>query len=418
MKVLCVNCVIGEFGGVEIAAMNLASGLVDRGHEVHFLAAVGQSTQLTPRGRDNSELLQDGRDKIHPHYRKFPRTYPLGENHGFLRKFLWHAQDLAHPTNETLFAEVLGQVRPDVIILHNITAIGMNIWRTIRKSGVPCIQVIHDLSLVCLNMAQFRAGRQCSGLCAACRTHKLFRFSMIETSSNFAFVSPSHATLRTIEEYVDLSRWRREVISNPNAFLVTPRNILSGAKPRLLYIGRLETSKGVEMMLRAAQVAREQIDFELDILGAGVLESSLRERYAQCTWVRFHGSVDQNAVAEFMSRATALLVPSLWLETVPGVAVHALFAGLPVLGSRIGGIPEHVFDGRTGRLLPPGDEPAWSAEIARVVADKQQVTLWSDACLEEAHRFDPALALDKYERLMAGMVVASVNGRSEGGAPI
>jgi glycosyltransferase involved in cell wall biosynthesis len=418
MKVLCVNCVIGEFGGVEIAAMNLASGLADRGHEVHFLAAIGQSTQLTPRGRSNRDSPQNRRDKIHPHYRKFPRTYPLGENHGFLRKFLWHAQDLAHPTNEVLFAGVLGEVRPDIIILHNITAIGMNIWRTIRKFGVPCIQVIHDLSLVCLNMAQFRAGQQCSGLCAACRIHKLFRFSMIATAPNFAFVSPSHATLRAIEEHVDLSRWRSEVISNPNEFLITPRDIPSSAKPRLLYIGRIETSKGVEMMLRAAQVAREQIDFELDILGAGVLESSLRERYAQCTWIKFHGSVDQHTVAEFMSRATVLLVPSLWLETVPGVAVHALFAGLPVLGSRIGGIPEHVIDGRTGRLLPPGDESAWSAEIARVVANKRQVILWSDASLEEAHRFDPALALDKYERLMDGMVVASITARRKGGAPI
>jgi glycosyltransferase involved in cell wall biosynthesis len=416
MKVLCVNCVISEFGGIEIAAMNLASGLVDRGHEVHFLAAAGQRAPLTPSDHNDSDLLQDCRKKIHRHYKKFPRTYPLGENHGFLRKCLWHAQDLAHPANEILFAEALGEVRPDVIILHSITAVGMNIWRTISKSGVPCIQVMHDLNPVCLNMLRFREGKQCSGLCVACRIQKRFRFSMITAVSNFAFVSPSHATLRAIEAFVDLSRWRREVISNPNAFLVKPRNVPSLAKPRLLYIGRLDASKGVEMMLRAAQVAREQVDFEFDILGAGSLESSLRERYAQCSWVKFHGSVDQNTVAEFMSQATILLVPSLWLETVPGVAVHALFAGLPVLGSRIGGIPEHVIDGRTGRLLPPGDESAWSVEIARVIVDKQQISFWSDACLEEAHRFDPGLALDKYERLIHEVVAASINGRRQAGA--
>jgi glycosyltransferase involved in cell wall biosynthesis len=114
-----------------------------------------------------------------------------------------------------------------------------------------------------------------------------------------------------------------------------------------------------------------------------------------------------------MSRATVLLVPSLWLETVPGVAVHALFAGLPVLGSRIGGIPEHVVDGVTGRLLPPGDESSWSAEIACVVRDRQQIAAWSAACVEAARKFDPALALDEYERLMREMVAASANAHSE-----
>jgi glycosyltransferase involved in cell wall biosynthesis len=94
----------------------------------------------------------------------------------------------------------------------------------------------------------------------------------------------------------------------------------------------------------------------------------------------------------------------LWLETVPGVAVHALFAGLPVLGSRIGGIPEHVQDGTTGRLLPPDDEKAWSAEIIRIVTNPQQITAWSDACRLAARKFDPRVALDAYEKLIQTMV--------------
>jgi glycosyltransferase involved in cell wall biosynthesis len=160
------------------------------------------------------------------------------------------------------------------------------------------------------------------------------------------------------------------------------------------------------MMLRSAEIARHIVEFDLDILGTGSLEQALRQRYANSSWVKFHGGVDQNSVAEFMSNATVLLVPSLWLETVPGVAVHALNAGLPVLGSRIGGIPEHVLDGRTGRLLPPGDENAWSAEIVRVVSSREQVVAWSAACPEAAKRLDPKLALDAYERLMQAMVNA------------
>lgn len=403
MKVLCVNYAISEFGGIEFAALNLASGLFDRGHEVHFLAAKDQKAPLTSDSGGMEPLLQIRHPGIHRHYRAFPRSYAVGDERGFFQKCVWHIQDTAHPRNEKLFAEVLEQVRPDLIILHNITAIGVNIYRTIKAAGIPCIQVIHDLSLICLNMMRFKSGRRCSGLCTKCRIKSFFRFSFMHDAPNFAFVSPSRATLQEIERYADLSRWRRKVIPNPNVFLVNPRKKWPLERPRLLYVGRLEPHKGVEMMLRAVHAAHPKVDFQFDVLGTGVLECSLRRKYAHCPWLKFHGSVDQAAVAEFMSTASVLLVPSQWLETVPGVAVHALFAGLPVLGSRIGGIPEHVIDGETGRLLPPADEAAWSAAIVNVVSDPQQVAAWSEACLRVAQKFDPKLALDKYERLMNEM---------------
>jgi glycosyltransferase involved in cell wall biosynthesis len=404
MRILCVNSIISEFGGVEFAAMNLAYGLADRGHEVHFLGAKDQKAPSNQAGQEVGSPESERLRKIHRHYQVFPRPYALGEKSNSLRKALWHIQDLADPANERTFSKVAREIDPDVIIIHNPTAIGLNIWRPIRKSGTPCIQVIHDLSLICFNMSQFRSGRQCSGLCFPCRLQKWYRFSLIRGAPNFAFVAPSQATLNRIEKYAAVSAWRTEVISNPNTFFVKPRSWRESDKPRLLYVGRLDPSKGVDMMLRAAQVAHAHVPFEFDILGSGTLDQSLRESYTNSNWVRFHGNVDQETIADFMSRATALLVPSLWLETVPGVAVHALFAGLPVLGSRIGGIPEHVQDGTTGRLLPPDDEKAWSAEIIRIVTNPQQITAWSDACRLAARKFDPRVALDAYEKLIQTMV--------------
>ena len=405
MKVLCVNSVISEHGGAEFAAMNLAFGLAARRHEIHFLGAKVRKSGMELRGRDAESSKQRQYGAIHFHCRQFPRIHPLGENHGNLRKLLWHVQDTAHPANEALFEEVLSQVEPNVIVLHNLTAVGSNIWRTIRKSGIPCIQVLHDLGLICLNRSRFKGGRQCPGLCAACRIQKLFRFSLIAGARNFSFVSPSYATLHEIERYVDLSAWRREVISNPNTFLVNRRDVSTVEKPRLLYVGRLDPSKGVDVMLQAAERAHDVVEFDVDILGTGSLELPLRQRYANKSWIGFQGSVDQKTVAEFMSRATVLLVPSLWLENAPVGVVHALFAGLPVLGSRIGGIPEYILDGRTGRLLPPGDLNAWSAEIVRVASNREQVAAWSAACPEAAQRHDPELALDAFERLFQAMVV-------------
>ena len=404
MRILCVNSIISEFGGVEFAAMNLAYGLADRGHDVHFLGAKDQRALSNFSDQEVGSPEAERLRKIHRHYRVFPRPYALGEKRNSLRRALWHIQDLAAPANERTFSKVTREIDPDVVIVHNPTAIGLNIWRSIRKAGTPCIQVVHDLSLICFNMSQFRSGRQCSGLCLPCRFQKWYRFSLIRGAPNFAFVAPSHATLSRIKRYASLSAWRTEVISNPNTFLVKPRSWRESDKPRLLYVGRLDPSKGVDVMLRAAQIAHAHVPFELDILGSGTLDRSLRESAANSNWVRFHGNVDQETIADFMSRATALLVPSVWLETVPGVAVHALFAGLPVLGSHIGGIPEHVQDGRTGRLLPPNDVDAWSAEIVHIVTNPQQITAWSAACRLATPKFDPRVALDAYETLIQTLV--------------
>ena len=244
---LCVNYVISAFGGVEFAAMNLASGLITaRGHEVHFLAAdrskgaIGAWQRLRFRSRGARQL--------------FLARATIEIFHGFtlsarsevsFKSSFGNTQEIAHPANEKLFAEVLGQIRPDIIILHNITAVGMNIWRTIRSSGIPCIQVIHDLSLICLNMARFRGGRRCTRLCTACRIQKSFRFSMIANAPNFAFVSPSHATLGEIERFATIVGMAPGSHRQPECtFMVKSSERAGGTASAFAAIGRLDAIEG------------------------------------------------------------------------------------------------------------------------------------------------------------------------------
>jgi glycosyltransferase involved in cell wall biosynthesis len=396
MRLLCVNSVISTFGGVEFSAMGLADELVKRGHDVHFLSARGVTPQLRPAGREEPRINPD----IRVHCREFPRIYPLGERRGAMRKLMWHIQDLAHPSNEKQFADALAEIKPDAIILHNITAIGMNIWRTIARAGTPCIQVLHDFGVVCKNMSMYRNGRQCGGLCQTCRFQKTYRFAMIRGARNFGFVCPAQATLNAIEKFVDLTPWRRQVIPNANRFKFKTRDIDPKRTPEILFVGRLDVIKGADVMLKAAERAAKQSDFLLNLLGTGSEHERLRLQYEGRRWVKFHGSVDQDAVAHFMSRASFMLLPSLWFENAPVVAVHALTAGLPILGSRIGGIPEHVFDDRTGRLLPPGDVQVWKDAIVDALNHPELVKAWSNGSLEVAGQFDSGQAAARYEEML------------------
>jgi glycosyltransferase involved in cell wall biosynthesis len=157
-------------------------------------------------------------------------------------------------------------------------------------------------------------------------------------------------------------------------------------------------------MIRAAERARRKIKFQLDILGAGTLSGALTKKYSGSEWIKLHGSVDQETIADFMSRATALLVPSIWREAFGIVVAHALFAGLPVLASRIGGIPELVSDRKNGRLLPPGDEVAWSDAIIETLTNPAQINAWSAACLNASRRLNPELLIDACEKLLQEMI--------------
>lgn len=403
MRILCVNSIITAFGGVEFSAIGLADEFVRRGHEVHFLGASGLTPQLRPVGKDETSPGHG----IEHHYRRFPRIFSLGERHGTLRKLIWHLQDLAHPANEKQFADVLAEVAPDAIVLHNVTAIGMNIWRTIARARIPCIQVLHDFGVVCKNMSMYRNKRQCAGLCYPCSLQKTYRFAMIRGTRNIGFVCPARTTLDAIEQRVDLTPWKRRVIPNAGRFVTKPRIAETIEKPEILFVGRLDVIKGADVMLKAAELAAEHVDFVLNLLGTGSEYEGLRLQYAGKPWVRFHGSVDQDTVADFMSRAQFLLLPSLWFENAPVAAVHALTAGLPILGSRIGGIPEHVFDNQTGRLLPPGDVDAWKNAIIDALMHPAGIQSWSRASIEAAKRFDPGRAAAAYEEMLQELAADS-----------
>jgi GT2 family glycosyltransferase/glycosyltransferase involved in cell wall biosynthesis len=79
--------------------------------------------------------------------------------------------------------------------------------------------------------------------------------------------------------------------------------------------------------------------------------------------VRMHGAIPHDRVSQALASIDVLVVPSIWPENSPLVIGEALLAGVPVVGSRIGGIPEAVADGRNGLLFTPGDP----ADLARTI---------------------------------------------------
>jgi glycosyltransferase involved in cell wall biosynthesis len=146
----------------------------------------------------------------------------------------------------------------------------------------------------------------------------------------------------------------------------------------LLTVAHLIKAKGIEVLMRALAELPESV--VLWIVGDGAESErlhQLRDELHLTSRVHFHGL--QKDVAPFMQAADCFVCPSLWAEAAGLVNLEASASGLPVIASRIGGIPEYVENGRTGFLFPPGDYQ----ELARCVQSlKEDSALYQNISAE------------------------------------
>lgn len=137
--------------------------------------------------------------------------------------------------------------------------------------------------------------------------------------------------------------------------------------------GRLIALKGIEYLLQAAAALQSEFPgIRVEIAGAGPQREKLEETVAQIGLagrVKFLGWVDD--VQWVLPRWDVFVMPSLE-EGFPIAALDAMAAGLPVIASSVGGIPELVVDGETGWLVPPADVATLVSRLRPLLCDPEQ----------------------------------------------
>jgi glycosyltransferase involved in cell wall biosynthesis len=412
MRVLVVSALFppNALGGAEVSAAHLATWLAGERHEVGV---------LTSARRGEDELRGELVGSLRIWRLRTPHLYPANEAGAqpAWKKPIWHLQDHVDPRNRALMASVLDAFRPDFVNLHIVQGLGYNALAEIAARGLPALYFLPDLGLACIRMSMFRRGGNCARPCAACRVSSRYKQVLIGRIARIGFCSPSRANLAAVAALVPIAGRPNAVIPNANVY---PRPLATWRpcdRLRLLYVGRLHASKGVALLIGAAASLAASHRLRLDIVGDGPEAARLRALYPGADWLRFHGRVDPAAVAEHMAVADLLCVPSLWRENWPGVVVQALGLGLPVLGSRIGGIPELVEPNGNGDLVPPGDRDAWVAALRRVAVSPDLLAMWRANAEAARGRFDQGALgrriLDFMVRIAAGDPQATRQRRDE-----
>jgi glycosyltransferase involved in cell wall biosynthesis len=180
--------------------------------------------------------------------------------------------------------------------------------------------------------------------------------------------------------------------------------------PRIVSVARLEAPKDPVTLFSALGTIRSQ-PWELDLVGDGPLEPELR-RLAASTGiadrVRFLGYVREPA--EALARAQ-LFVLSSRSEGFPRSVLEAMRAGLPVVATAVGGIPEAITDGIEGLLVPRGDPSALAGALSGLLTDgerRKQMAMRARHTYEERFRFERMA--DETEAVYAKMLVSRARG--------
>jgi glycosyltransferase involved in cell wall biosynthesis len=179
------------------------------------------------------------------------------------------------------------------------------------------------------------------------------------------------------------------------------------AGPLVGLVANIRGSKGHQYLLEAApRVLAERPDTRFLIVGDGVGFDEVRRRVAALGLAdRVVMTGFRRDVPEVMAALDVLVLPSVRSEAAPQVIPQALAVGTPVIGTAVGGIPEIVRDGETGRLVPPGDAKALAEAILEVLRDPARARAMAkrgQALVQERFTFEATMRATTavYEELL------------------
>lgn len=272
------------------------------------------------------------------------------------------------------FNQLLSDFKPDVVHLHNIHSyISPVVARIAHEKGIRVVWTLHDYKLICPTYICLRDGK----VCEACFHNKqnVLRYKCMKNSN-----------IASLLAWMEACFWNRNKLSritdvfiSPSLFLKTKMieggydpeqiQVLPNFLPKKMqvsndkedyycYVGRLSAEKGVDCLLEAAK----QLPHKLKIIGGGPLLDTYQKRYPH-KHIEFLGQMKPEELYPIVRKARFLVIPSVWYENNPFSVIEALCMGTPVLGSRIGGIPELIEEGYNGFLFTPGNIPELQSGI-------------------------------------------------------
>jgi glycosyltransferase involved in cell wall biosynthesis len=266
---------------------------------------------------------------------------------------------------------LIARVQPSVAHAHNVYHhISPSIFDVLKAEGVPVVMTAHDLKLACPAYKMLSHGEVCER-CRGGRIHNLLLRRCVKDS---AVVSGLVFLETLVHRSFGLYRDTLDCLIAPSRFYRDKLVEWGWDASRIAYIpnfvdaeqftpwcnegnyfvdaGRLAPEKGLGTLIRAAALAHQR----LVLVGAGPEEAALRQlAFELDADIVFAGHMAKPELKQLIGESRALVLASEWYENAPISVLEAYALGRPVIGTRIGGIPELIVHNKTGVLVAPGN---------------------------------------------------------------
>lgn len=361
-------------GGGEISTQVLAQILSDAGCNVTVLTCSDSESREMDKAVSVWRILS-------------PNLYwDFHVEQSRLRKLAWHALENVNLRARHVIRKCIDEIRPDIVVTSTIENFGAEAWRACRDAEVACVHVLRSYYPFCFKGNSVSHQQNCEGQCVRCKVLSCGRKGA--SASVNGVVAISHYIEKRHVEQRFFRHARRSVIGEPltqEAF----RSPKHAKRPsRFGYLGILSADKGLSVLARAWKDVQLP-DCSLSVAGRGKdtyvrhLKQTFSDSVAFCGWVDS---------ATFLESIDYLVVPSTWNEPFGRIVIEAFACGVPVIGSRIGGIAELVEEGQNGFTFVPGDsvDLARALNIARAQSPKDYSRM-SETSRRSAERFESTL---------------------------
>ena len=289
-------------------------------------------------------------------------------------------------------ADLIRSERPAIVHCHNtFPQLSPAVYYAARDAGVPVVQTLHNFRLTCVNGLLFREDlpcNRCVGSIAPWRgvVHACYRGDRAASAAVVAMVGVHKIAgtySRKVDRYIALTEFARSrfidaglpagrIAVKPNFARDRGAPGITGERNGFLYVGRLSAEKGCLLLVEAAR--RMKSGAAVTVVGDGPLRDEMARAANELPNLILAGSCPPDDVHARMLSAQAVVIPSLCYEMFPVVAAEAFGAGAPVVASAHGGLTSIVDEGRTGRLVSPGDATALARTLDDLHAAPRETT--------------------------------------------
>ncbi|PWB53645.1 MAG: hypothetical protein C3F06_05890 [Candidatus Methanoperedenaceae archaeon] len=356
-------------GGACIHVYDLANALSELGHEVHVIYSL--DWYYMKKGNVKPKDIFPNHENIILH----PVNSPLRK----ITPLLAYSFGTYFPMSDKII-QLINSVKPDILHHHNITGFGPFI---LKAKAEKILYTAHDYWLVCQTYSLLHNNKiPCSNNtfnCGACsimsgKPPQIWRYLLDKrelTKNIDLIISPSH--------YVKNELRRLEITNKievlPNFVSVnkidTPRYF---KQPYLLYVGRLEYSKGILILIGAFYEVLKKMDYHLVIVGDGRLREkvkSMSESIESQGKIHYLGYSDNKTLSNLYQHTSAVIIPSIWPENCPLVALEAIAFGKPIIASNCGGLSEIVDLSGAGVLVNMKNKMDLLGVITKTINDEK-----------------------------------------------